>query len=83
MNPDLQRLEKDNAHLLSIANDRLVQIRRLERESEVYRDTLRYIARLDTSQDASPAQCSAVAVAMEALHSPDPDPSQISNLQSS
>ena len=28
---------------------------------------LRYIAGLDTSQDASPAQCSAVAVAMEAI----------------
>lgn len=30
-------------------------------------EALRYIAGLDTSQDASPAQCSAVAVAMEAL----------------
>lgn len=43
---------------------------------------LRYIARLDTSQDASPAQCSAVLVAMDALHSSDPDPSEISHLQS-
>lgn len=30
-------------------------------------EALRYIAGLDTSQDASPAQCSAVAVAMEAI----------------
>ena len=34
---------------------------------EKLRDALRYIAGLDTSQDASPQQCSAVAVAMEAL----------------
>lgn len=38
MNPDLQRLEKDNAHLLSIANDRLEQIRRLEREVDAWRE---------------------------------------------
>lgn len=82
-NPDLQHLEQENIHLLIIVHDRLEKIRRLERESEVYRDALRYIARLDTSQDASPAQCSAVAVAMEALHSPNSDPlkSQISNFQ--
>lgn len=30
-------------------------------------EALRYIAGLDTSQDASPAQCSAVFVAMEAI----------------
>lgn len=30
-------------------------------------EALRYIAGLDTSQDASPAQCSAVAVATEAI----------------
>jgi hypothetical protein len=30
-------------------------------------EALRYIATLDTSEDASPAQCSAVAVAMEAI----------------
>jgi hypothetical protein len=30
-------------------------------------EALRYIATLDTSQDASPAQCSAVLVAMEAI----------------
>lgn len=30
-------------------------------------EALRYIAGLDTSEDASPAQCSAVAVAMEAI----------------
>ena len=30
-------------------------------------EALRYIAGLDTSQDASPAQCSAVLVAMEAI----------------
>jgi len=83
MNPDLQRLEKENAHLLIIVHDRLEKIRRLERESELYRDALRYVAGLDTSQDASPAQCSAVLVAMEALHSCNSDPlkSQISNLQ--
>jgi hypothetical protein len=30
-------------------------------------EALRYIATLDTSEDASPAQCSAVAVAMDAI----------------
>jgi len=30
-------------------------------------EALRYIATLDTSQDASPAQCRAVAVAMDAI----------------
>jgi hypothetical protein len=30
-------------------------------------EALRYIATLDTSQDASPAQCSAVLVAMNAI----------------
>ena len=30
-------------------------------------EALRYIASLDTSQDASPAQCSAVLVAMDAI----------------
>jgi hypothetical protein len=30
-------------------------------------EALQYIATLDTSQDASPAQCSAVLVAMEAI----------------
>jgi hypothetical protein len=30
-------------------------------------EALRYIATLDTSQDASPAQCSAVLVAMDAI----------------
>lgn len=34
---------------------------------EKLRDALKYVAGLDTSQDASPQQCSAVAVAMEAL----------------
>jgi hypothetical protein len=34
---------------------------------EKLRDALKYVAGLDTSQDASPQQCSAVLVAMEAL----------------
>lgn len=41
--------------------------RRLERELNVCKEALTYIAGLDTSQDASPDQCSAVAVAMMAL----------------
>ena len=41
--------------------------RGLERERNVLRGALIYIAGLDTSQDASPQQCSAAAVAMIAL----------------
>lgn len=41
--------------------------RKLERERNVLRGALVYITGLDTSQDASPEQCSAVAVAMLAL----------------
>ena len=47
----------EQARLLAMSADR----------EEKLRDALGRIARLDTSQDASPAQCSAVAVAMEAL----------------
>ena len=41
--------------------------RKLERELNVCHEALLYISSLDTSQDASPLQCSAVAVAVEAL----------------
>ena len=41
--------------------------RKLERERNLLRGALVYIAGLDTSQDASPEQCSAVSVAMLAL----------------
>jgi hypothetical protein len=41
--------------------------RGLERERNVLRGALIYIASLDTSQDASPEQCAAAAVAMFAL----------------
>jgi hypothetical protein len=41
--------------------------RKLERKLNVLRGALIYIAGLDTSQDASPQQCSAVAVAAIAL----------------
>lgn len=37
--------------------------RKLERERNVLRGALIYIAGLDTSQDASPEQCSAVGLA--------------------
>jgi anthranilate phosphoribosyltransferase len=43
------------------------QIRRVERERDEARKALREIASLDTSQDASPQQCGAVLVAMNAL----------------
>jgi hypothetical protein len=38
-----------------------------EGAASIMLEALRYIATLDTSQDASPEQCSAVAVAMEAI----------------
>lgn len=41
--------------------------RNLERERNMLRGALVYITGLDTSQDASPEQCSAVAVAKLAL----------------
>lgn len=47
----------EQARLLAMSADR----------EEKLRDALKYVAGLDTSQDASPQQCSAVAVAMEAL----------------
>lgn len=56
----LQAAQKENeeqARLLAMSADR----------EEKLRDALKYIAGLDTSQGASPQQCSAVAVAMEAL----------------
>ena len=48
---------EEQARLLAMSADR----------EEKMRDALKYIAGLDTSQGASPQQCSAVAVAMEAL----------------
>jgi hypothetical protein len=39
----------------------------MERERDEAREALREIASLDTSQDASPQQCGAVLVAMNAL----------------
>lgn len=47
------QIAQANARLIAAAPDLL--------------EALRYIAGLDTSQDASPAQCSAVAVAMDAI----------------
>jgi hypothetical protein len=47
----------EQAKLLAMSADR----------EEKLRDALKYVAGLDTSQDASPQQCSAVLVAMEAL----------------
>ena len=41
--------------------------RKLERERDNAKKTLREISKLDTSQLASDAQCSAVYMAMEAL----------------
>jgi len=47
----------EQAKLLAMGADR----------EEKLRDALKYVAGLDTSQDASPQQCNAVLVAIEAL----------------
>ena len=52
-----KRESLEQARLLAMSADR----------EEKMRDALKYIAGLDTSQGTSPQQCSAVAVAMEAL----------------
>jgi hypothetical protein len=62
----LERIERPNLPSM-LTDDEWQQLVNLVNAAPAMLEALRYIATLDTSQDASPEQCSAVLLAMEAI----------------
>jgi hypothetical protein len=62
-----QDLERERDHWKSESLEQAKLLAMSADREERLRDALKYVAGLNTSQDASPQQCSAVLVAMEAL----------------
>jgi hypothetical protein len=63
----IKRLERERDHWKSESLEQAKLLAMSGDREEKLRDALKYVAGPDTSQDASPQQCSAVLVAMEAL----------------